>query len=179
MWRYHKNDKPRLLDNFFQSIAKDIDELGELREYKLDGYKSLDEKVSVVYRVDIPGYATTTGDIIAFRLPGVNFGASSVGASTRKLPFARPGNTYAEKHITIVLPKGYTIEYMPASLKTGVGYRNFDASIKVENNKMYYVEKLDGTDAPFLEPEKYAEYKAYIEQLARFGESWILLRRQK
>ncbi len=178
-WRYHKNDKPRSLDNFFQSLAKNIDELAELRDYKIKGYKSLNEKVFVTYSVDIPGYATTTGDVIAFRLPSVNFGASSVGASSRKLPFAREGNVYSEKRITISLPKGYDVEYLPSSLKSGVGYRNVDATITVDGSKLIYIEKLDGTHAPLLEPEKYADYKSYIEQLSRFGESWILLRKHR
>jgi len=178
-YRWHKNDKPRELDNYFQKKAKGIDEMANLVDFKLTGYKDLRDKVFVEYNVTIPGYAVRAGEeILAFKIPTVAFGAWDVGAKERKLPFGKSGNVYAEKRITIELPKGYEIDYIPESQKLSVGYREFSADIELKGNSIIYNQITRGTNKPIIESEKYPEYKKYVEDMAKFGDSWILIRKK-
>ncbi len=177
-FRYQKNRKPREIDNHFDAMAKNIDELAHIVDYKLEGHKNLSEEVDVSYRVEIPGFAVSAGEeILAFKLPTVNFSASQVGASERNLPFSRPGNSYSEKHITIRLPEGYEIEYIPKSVKFSVGYRTFEGKIEVENGILQYTQISEGKHSPMLAPKEYTKYKEFEEQRARFADNWILLRK--
>ncbi|RKZ31432.1 hypothetical protein DRQ36_02115 [bacterium] len=177
-YRYRKNDKPRELDNYFDGLAKDIDEMANIVDYELTGFKSLDEKVFVTYRVEIPGYAVRAGEeILAFRLPTVKFDVSRVGAAERRLPFSRPGNSYSEKHITIDLPEGYEIEFIPKDLKISVGYRTFKGDISVDDGVIDYTEISTGKHRPMLKPTKYGSYKRFVEKIGKFGDGWILIRK--
>ena len=177
-YRWHKNDKQRELDNYFDGLAKEIDEMANLVDYELTGFKELSDEVHVTYSVEIPGYAVRAGEqILAFRLPTVEFNASNVGAAERKLPFSRAGNIFDQKTITIKLPKGYEIEYIPESVDLSVGYRSFKGEISVTDNVISYTETSTGEHAPLLLPDKYSEYKEMVEKQAKFGENWILIRK--
>jgi len=178
-YRYHKNDKPRELDNFFDSKAKSIDEMANLVDYKLTGYKDLTEKVEISYSVEIPGYATRAGDeILAFKLPTVGFRATDVGASERTLPFSRAGNFYGEKQINISIPEGYEIDYLPENIDISVDYESMNAGIEKNGRMLEYKQVSKGENEPIISPEKYSDYKNFVEKKAKFGESWILIKRK-
>ncbi len=177
-YRYQKNRKAREIDNHFDAISKNIDELAHIVDYKLTGYKNLGEKVEVSYVVEIPGFAVSAGEeILAFKIPTVGFSASQVGAANRTLPFSRPGNSYTEKSITIRLPEGYKIEYLPKSVKLSVGYRSFEGKIEVKDGILRYSQISESKHSPMISPKDYPKYKSFEEKRARFGDSWILLRK--
>jgi len=177
-YRYYKNRKPREVDNSFDSRAKDIDQLANIESYELTGYKDLSDKVQVSYSVEIPGYAVGAGEeILAFKLPTVGFSASQVGAAERTLPFSSSGNNYSEKIITIELPEGYEIEYLPENVSFSVGYRSFNAEIEVEDGVLTYEETATGKHTPMISQKKYSAYKSFVEKKAKFSDNWILLRK--
>ncbi len=177
-FRRQKNRKPREIDNYFDAMAKNIDELANIVDYKLEGFKSLSDEVEMSYTVEIPGFAVSAGEeILAFRLPTVDFNTYEVGAAERTLSFSRAGNFYNEKYINIELPDGYEIEYLPKSVDLSVGYRSFEADIEVDDNVLRYKQIDEGKHEPMLPPEKYPKYKGFEEEQAKFGDNWILLRK--
>ncbi len=177
-FRYRKNDKQRELDNHFERLAKGIDEMANLVEYKLTGFKSLSEKVEVEYSVHIPGFAVGAGDeILAFKLPTVAFGSSQVGAAKRTLPFSLAGEYYGEKIVTIELPEGYEIEHLPKSVSLSANSRSFMGSIELDGRRIVYRQVSENKHAPLVSPKEYSKFKQFIEGRSKFAENWILLRK--
>ncbi|MCK5832818.1 DUF3857 domain-containing protein [bacterium] len=177
-YRYHKNDKPRQLKNYFESLAKGIDGMANLVDFSLTGIKSLTEQVEVSYSVHIPGYAVSAGEeILAFKLPTVDYGSSQVGAATRTLPFSLPGDYYNEKLMSIKLPEGYIIEHLPSSMDLSNEYTGFSSLLSIENQTLEYKQVNTGTHAPIIQVKEYLDYKKFVESRARFSENWILIRK--
>ncbi|MCD6502062.1 DUF3857 domain-containing protein [bacterium] len=177
-YRYHKNDKPRELDNYFDGVAKSIDEMADMVDYKLTGYKSLAERVELTYSVRIPGFAVRAGEeILAFKLPTVKFGASQVGAAERTLPFSLPGNFYGEKIIDISLPKGYEIEHLPESVELSCGYRDFEGDVSVSDGVLKYRQISKGKHSPVVQAKDYPKYKNFVERRSKFADNWILIKK--
>jgi hypothetical protein len=178
-YRYHKNDKPRELSNFFEEMVKSIDPMANLVHFNLKGHKSLEEDVVIEYGMKIPAFAVRAGEeILAFKLPTVAFPTFETSAVERTLPFSKPGNTYSEKYIEIELPEGYEIEFISENEKLSVGYRSFIADLKVEGNKIFYTQIRKGENEPLLKVDKYSEYKEFVEDMSKFGESWILIKKK-
>ncbi|HHS50666.1 MAG TPA: DUF3857 domain-containing protein [candidate division Zixibacteria bacterium] len=177
-FRYRKNDKPRELDNHFESLAKRIDDMATLVDYTLTGFKSLEEEVEVSYRVHIPGFAVGAGEeILAFKLPTVDFGAGQVAPATRRLPFALRGNSFGEKIINIELPDGYEIEHLPASANFSTKFTEFRGEITLEGNSIVYRQTTSQTHSPLISTREYPKFKEFIESRARFSDNWILIRK--
>ena len=177
-YRYHKNDKPREIDNYFEGMAKNIDGMANIVDYKLVGIESLEDRVVMTYRVEVPGYAVRAGEeILAFKLPTVSFGSSQVGAKERTLPFSLFGNIYSEKSISIDLPDGYEIDHLPKSVDLSSEFRFFDGDLSFENGRIEYRQVITGEHAPIVKSKKYGEYKNLIEKRSKFADNWILIRK--
>ena len=178
-YRRYKYSKPQEIDNSFQELAKDIDPMANLVDFNLDGYKSLEDDVKISYSVDIPAYAVGAGDeILAFKLPTVTASAYDVGAQERILPFSKEGNSYGEKEIIFDLPEGYEIEFLPKSIDVAIDYRSFKGELKVEDGKIIYQQTTTGQHEPILDPDEYPDYKEYVENISRFADNWILIRKK-
>ncbi len=178
-YRRYKYSKPQEVDNSFQEMAKKIDPMANLKDYTLEGYKTLADKVNVSYSVEIPAYAVGAGEeILAFKLPTVDLSAWDVGAQERVLPFSQSGNSYSEKLISFDLPDGYEVEFLHESIEESVGNNSFKGETKVENARLIYHQTSSREHEPLLEPKEYPEYKEFIEKLSRWADNWILIRRK-
>ncbi len=178
-YRRYKYSKPREIDNSFQEMAKEIDQMANLTDYTLEGYKSLSDKVKTSYSVEIPAYAVRAGEeILAFKLPTVNISAWDVGAQERTLPFEQAGNSYSEKTISFDLPAGYEVEYLPESIDESIGYHSFKGELSVVDGKLIYHQVVKTEHEPIIDAKDYPEYKEHIEKLSRWADNWILIRKK-
>ena len=132
----------------------------------------------MTYSCEIPAYAIRAGEeVLAFRLPTVDFGTYDVGAQERNLPFTHTENYHGEKYIEIEIPDGYEIEYLPESVDLDIGYESFKATITVDGGVLKYSQISEGDFRRILAPEDYPEYKKFIEDKSKFSEKWILVKK--
>jgi hypothetical protein len=153
--------------------------MANLIDYNLTGFKDLSSEVDVSYSCKIPAFAVRAGEeVLAFKLPTIDFSAWDVGAQERTLPFSRPGNFYGKKNISIEIPDGYEIEFLPEGVDVDVGYESFEGELKFENGKINYYQTTSGEHRRIIEPDEYTEYKQFVEQKSKFADKWILVRKK-
>ncbi|MFP4460374.1 MAG: DUF3857 domain-containing protein [Candidatus Zixiibacteriota bacterium] len=178
-YRYYKYRKPKEIDNRFQEIVKEIDEMANITDYTLEGFKELADEVEISYSCEIPAYAIRAGEeVLAFKLPTVDFNAWEVGAQERTLPFSRSGNFHNEKYIEIQIPDGYEIESMPEPIDLDIGYESFKAEISMDGNVLKYHHVIEGEHERIIDPDDYPEYKEFVEEKSKFADRWVLVKRK-
>ncbi len=136
----------------------------------------LNVPVSIEYRVSAPDYVKRAGDLLLFRVPWLSNRTDHVAKEERAHPL-RWNNTYlSEERISILIPKGYRIRYLPEGVDIGlpfgsyrIDYENSGGTITLKTREIRKIRSI--------EVDQYRDYKKYEEKIAKELDKLIILER--
>ena len=109
-----------------------------------------------------------------FKIPDIRFGAESVGKSERILPY-RIGETSLNVYkISILLPKNYTVKYIPLSLNSSYDGFSIQSNYRAKGNKIEINIKTTYTKDE-LPANQYHDFKKWSELKAKLTNEWIIM----
>jgi hypothetical protein len=84
----------------------------------------------------------------------------------------------AENEITIQIPEGYKIRYIPEGIEAGSNSLEFKSEVLKSGNKIIYRDSY--IDKNEMVPVKeYPDYKEAVMKIATLPEEWIILEKRK
>ncbi len=141
-------------------------------------YKDLNTKIPSIQEnlnITANGYATVTGKRM-FIQPNVmtktNRKLSS--DSTRKYDVVLDYEFIDIDSVEVEMPAGYTIESVPANVNISSKFGKFNATTKVENNKLYYYRTVEQSRGKFPK-EDFNELVKYFENIYKADRSKVVL----
>ena len=136
------------------------------------------EKVSFAENIAISAvnYANVSGNKIIFVVNGYNQTNGNVRRiRNRKNPFEIERGYIDTDEIAIVLPAGFSIEFLPNNFELKSKFGEYKTEIiKNDNNNLVYKRKLFLKKGLYSNKE-YDEYRLFMEQISRNDNAKIIL----
>jgi len=177
-WRGLKRLNKEELDKRMERLVHGIHPNARLISYSIKNLDDLSRDVTVRFDYSIQDYAiTASGGYLAFRVPWLDHSASDVGEPQRESPMFWYQRERETREVSIALPAGYELYHAPGAVSLDGPGGSYRATYKAAGGVLVFSETStrDVTELPVAD---YARYKSYREQIARFTEQWIVLKKK-
>lgn len=127
-------------------------------------------------KIDADNYGTLLGDKLLFPVNVFNtYSANLKRLKNRKTPFEIPRGSYDADEISITLPSGFSLEFVPEKVALTSKFGEYSTEIiKINDNTLVFNRKLLIKNGNYKNSE-YEEYRLFLEQIARNDNAKIIL----
>jgi hypothetical protein len=146
------------------SELKHVEELGKQFEWRM-GFK-------------LPGYAVRAGDLLIFKIPGLSYSFPQVAPEQRKYDIDYKTSDERRSKVTVNIPEGYTIKYMPPPLKLDSKYVTYEASCRQEGGSVVFEDRYRHLTR-FVPVADYQEHRELLRRIARYSREHIFFEKKK
>ena len=162
---------------YFQGRVARIHTNADLVSYRVSDLDDLTAPVQIVLHYRLVDYAVRAGHkLMVFRLPGLNYGAGSVGKATRVHPMDWTTRGQSANRYVIRVPEGLKVRYLPGDVSYNCPSIRYKAAFDQDAAVVTFTDEFrrELHSAPASE---YAQYKAGIEAMAKLAKEWIVVER--
>jgi len=176
-WRELKDLRKDELDKYFNRAVRSRHANASLNNYFLENLSDMTRDIKMRYSYRIDAYASKAGEKhMIFKLPAAQFSSEETAQPERDLPlyWALPEKTVQQTNF--IIPDGWKVEHLPADFSAQGPGHSYQASYEVKGRSIRLQEEYVRT-ARLLPAQDYAAFKKFREELALFGEDWVVISR--
>lgn len=165
------------LEEFYKSY------FGWINNLKLESIKHSNNKDDIEFIEDLKitavNYGSKNNDIILFPINAFNQNSNIPKRyRNRKNPFEISRGYVDEDEFEIVIPDGYVIDAKPNDFEINDKFGNYKTEIVViSSNKIKY-KRLLSINKGFFDKTEYDNYRKFREQIAKYDNSKIVIKKQ-
>jgi hypothetical protein len=177
-WRGLKDWKKEDVDKQFEKMAHGIHPNARLVSYSIENLEDPTRELVLHFDYAVKDYAiTAAGGFMAFRIPWTQQSAGDVGQPSRESPMFWHERDRESLEAAVSLPSGYALYSVPEAVQLEGPQERYRAAYSPKAGSLAFSEEAvrELTELPAAD---YARYKAFREQVARFSEKWIVLKRR-
>ncbi|MCM8780621.1 MAG: DUF3857 domain-containing protein [Candidatus Omnitrophica bacterium] len=164
---------PELIEQALQERIQDISIGAQLKDYRIENLKNLNEPVILDYSFYGPEYFTSAGRLrILPQLSGMD--TSWVAKRTRRYPIDFTILDSKETIVEIEIPANFAIRYIPNKIKEESRWLDFSVDYTQQANRIIFTEKINLKKNKIFSDE-YPEVKEFVESLAKQTKQRIVL----
>jgi transglutaminase-like putative cysteine protease len=126
----------------------------------------------------LPSYATTAGDIIILRVPGLEYEFPEVALQERKYDIHYPTVSQITHSVTISLPESNKVRYVPEPVRLDSPYCSYEAKYTVGQNSVTFEDKFVLTKR-IVPVADYAAHKEILRKIASYSRQRVFLQSGK
>jgi hypothetical protein len=165
--------QPDLVEDALNNVIQDISIGAKLDSYNVENINDLDRPVVLSYNFHGPEYLTISGNLRI--MPQLAFIDSSlVSKPDRKYPIDLGVLDMRENLSEIELPDGFEVKNMPDSLTKDSPWVIFKVEYRKNKNKITFKQIIESKKTDVTQ-EEYAQFKSFIEELARAIKQRVVL----
>lgn len=176
--RAFKAMKDEELEKTFQQSVGAVHPNAQMVEYAISDLNDLSTPAGYDLTYRIGDYALAAGEsLMAFKLPDLEYSASSVGKATRLHALDWTTRVSETSRYTVAIPEGFKVYYLPASVRFETPFLTYRAAFEEQDGQIVFSDAFERRviQAP---ASAYAQYKEGIEARAQLAEEWIVLERE-
>jgi len=167
---------PRERMDFMKELVVDGCPGAILESCSFSPVDDLNMPVSIEYRVSAPDYVKRAGDLVLFRVPWLSNGTDHVAKEERIHPLTW-GDTYSsEERISIQIPKGYQVRYLPESFELDLPFVSYRLDYENRGDRIV-LRTREERKVRTIEVDQYGDFKKYEEKIAKELDKLIILER--
>lgn len=171
-----KHVKKAELDRIIEQIVHRIHPNAKAGSYEIANLSDLSKDIVFKLAFTIDDYALRAGEkLLVLRIPGLEHPARDVGKPKRELPLFWRERSLQSNQVTIEIPKGYSVHYLPERVELVDDAASYRARYLRKAGSVVF-EELADRGAVGLPTEGYPAYKALRERMAKYAQEWIVLR---
>ncbi len=169
--------QPELIQDTLKNMIQNVSIGARLDSYKIDNLSNLNTPVMLSYSFNGPEYFTNAGFLrIMPQLTSVD--TSLAAKESRKYPIDFGLLEKREFLLEVYLPDNFVVKYMPDSIKLDSPWISFSQEYSFEDNRILLRQVNYGKKDKVLQKE-YAEFKGFMENLARAIKQRVVLEKIK
>lgn len=179
--RYVYREKSQLdrEKTYLQGLSRDFAN-ASLRKLDFEGLDTLAGSVTIRTEFEIPDYVSQSGKFRFFKLPWADKlePDEALGYETRSYPIVEymREDTLREQ-LTVKLPKGFTVEEVPARVRLNSNVAEYSLAFKRSGNTLVATREFIRKKSR-VEPEEYSAYKKFYNDALKEDEKQIVLRKR-
>lgn len=160
------------------SFGKDV----SVKDYKFESdFADYAADIRFSESYNVKNFAYLSGDNILLNMTslGLTISAGSVSKPTRQYPYDIGDISMVKRHISIKLPEGYSVKYMPAELNKSFSGGHCSAQYAFDETDRILNLNWDSeiTDR-YVSPKDYKQFKDWTDSRASFCGEWVILEKK-
>jgi hypothetical protein len=172
--------KGELADKFFQQEAAGVAASAITKGHTVSDTQSVTGNVTVTQDVSIPGYSSAQANMRVFELPPVSLSVAddepSASLSTRKTPLWVGVPRTERGEISVQIPAGWKVAYVPAKLEGKAEGVKFASECKTEGQTVSCTAEVT-LDKLALPADKYGAFRDALTKLQAYERRVVLLQK--
>ncbi len=169
--------QPQLIKEQLEEKIQDFCIGAQLLDYKIENLQDLNQPVVLEYSFKGGEYLTKAGPLRI--LPQLaNIDTSLVAKSLRRYPVDFTILEGKETNLTIELPDGFSVKYLPVTVAQVSPWLDFTAQYSRKNRAIFFTQKTAFKKAVISQNE-YKEFKQFFEGLAKDIKQRVVLEKVK
>jgi len=180
-WRELGNLREEELKQSFQKRVAGIHANAKLISFKTGDLKNPDSPVVIEYEYEIADYVLRAGELIALRVPEIDYSASSIEKWERNLPLFW-SNTFSYRNtVRVIIPENYQVRHIPDSVQSYSGSEPFTyyrARFALEEGGVVFTDECV-RNSVFESADRYSALLDTVQTSARISNEWIVLEAKK
>ncbi|MGA2775576.1 MAG: DUF3857 domain-containing protein [Candidatus Omnitrophota bacterium] len=167
--------QPELIKEALKEKIQEVSIGAKLDKYKIKNLDDLNTPVILSYSFSGPEYFTSAGSLkLLPQLSGID--TSLVASDKRKYTIDFGLLDRKEYLLEIDIPQGYSVKYMPESIKRDSPWMNFKVEYIAKDNKIIFKQNSE-LKKNIIQNSDYATFKDFYEELGRILKQRIVLER--
>jgi len=172
-YRGLKYYKPKKRKDYFQSMVSGMYPGGKLVSHTLTDLDDLNKAVEASLTYTAPEGFKIAGPLGIFKMPSSNKTASNVALEKREYPIILSGTSMKVSDVSVKVPKGYTVRFIPNNLNYKDKFGTVSADYKRSGDIISYHSEIRVIKTR-IEKEEYKTYKERQERIAKESEQPII-----
>lgn len=174
-WGYQKkNEIPKMLSEMAHRVSPKAKLLG----YKFHNLFDISKPFIMELSYELYDYPTIAGDLLIFSLPEIKerYQFSEVSLTRRKYPISYPSSQEITHKVTLKIPKGFKVEYLPEPINISTPYASYKAKYSKKGNIIIFSDDLKRWKR-IIPVKNYPLYKNFLKKVSQYQERKIFLKR--
>jgi len=162
-----------------EEIVGRIHPSAQLDGWRLQDTENLDRIPEMFVEFSVENYAIIAGkELIAFRLPGLDYSAWGIGAQTREWPVWFDSPYRGTHRVSVRLPEDYGLYSLPKKTAVSADSVSYTANFEIEKMKLVFTDDYSRSRLS-IPPEMYRFYQEYRLMQADVADIWIVLEKKQ
>ncbi|MCD6578595.1 DUF3857 and transglutaminase domain-containing protein [bacterium] len=136
LYMYRKGDNERR--QIFGNMVNGMSPKGELTDYKLSDAFDYFHPFVLQYSYKLYDFPTITKNFVITTLPGVDYSFPEYQLNKRTTPIEYNSSRFTGHKVTITIPKGYKIEFLPHEIDLKSDEVHYSAHYTYKDGKIYF-----------------------------------------
>jgi hypothetical protein len=176
--RGYKGLSPEELDVEMNLWVAELHPRGQLIGYTVTPLDDLDAPVRITLDYEVPGYASVAGDkYMSFRTPELAYTAVDAAEETRRYPMDWETRDMTTFEMSIELPQGYKVKYLPEKIHCKNEHVSYAAEFKEKKGVILFKDAMK-RHSTYILPSDYPLYRSCIQTMARVPNEVIVLEKK-
>ncbi len=176
-WRFTNMNKDQT-DKFLQSFINSYSPGAVLESFESKNAEKLEKQFEWRMGFKLPGYAVKAGDLLVFKIPGLDYSFPEAAQEQRKYDIDYKTSEEKRNKLTVNIPEGYRLKYLPSPLKLGSKYVTYEASCRQEGNTVVFEDNYRQLTR-FVSVADYAAHRELLRKIARYSKEHIFFEKMK
>jgi transglutaminase-like putative cysteine protease len=166
--RSNKEEIEKALRSMVNSYAPG----GKLGPHEIKNAKDLTKQLEWHMNFTLPNYATKAGDLLILRIPGLSYSFPEVALEKRKYDIDYKSSEQIRHKVTLNVPEGYRVKYLPPDIELNSEYATYSATCKQEGDTITF-EDCYRQLTRYVPVKDYASHRAQLQKIARYSKEHI------
>lgn len=149
-----------------------------LQDFELHNVDNMDNQFSLRFDYDVPRYLQEAGDYYLLEMPAVGYSFPEISLSQRNYPIKLDHPFQRTHDITVEIPSGMTVEFMPDEVRIENKYFDYTARYEKDGNIIRFTDEYNIKEIR-IPVEDYEMYKEDAESVMAFVKEKIFLSKEQ
>ncbi len=159
------------------SIVNSYSPGAKLTSYEIVNAKDLSKPLEWRMVFTLPAYTVKAGDLLIFKIPGLSHSFPEVALEKRNYDIDYKSSEEKRHKVTLNVPEGYHVKYLPPELELTSDYVTYRASCTREGDTITFEDTYRQLTR-FVPVKDYALHRALLQKIARYSREHIFFERK-
>jgi len=172
-YRGLKYYKPKKRKDFFQNMVSGVYPGGKIVSHTISDLDDLNKPLEVSVAYTAPEGFKVAGPLGIFKMPSSKKAASHVALEERVYPIVLSGTLKRVSDVSVRVPNGYTVRFIPDNIDYSDKFGSVSASYKQSGEVISYHSEIR-TIKTRIEKDEYKAYKERQERIAKESDQPVI-----
>jgi hypothetical protein len=121
---------------------------------------------------ELPGYAVQAGDLLVFKIPGLERDFPEVALEQREYDIDYKTSEMLRHRVVLNIPEGYAVKYAPPDMDLSSKYATYKSSCSIEEDRIVFEDTYRQLTR-FVPVSDYEEHRKLLQKIALYSKQQI------
>ena len=171
------DNNPTEIKELFEKTVDRVSPGGELIELKPSDPLNYEERFTVNVRYRAKNYCRPAGELLIFKVPGVEKRCLAMGKKDRRYLILIANNSYQRDEVEFNIPESHEVYFLPEPIEIANKYFEFRSTYQKEKDAIIYTVEYT-KKAGRIKPEEYPRYQESCQVIEKSSRNEVMFRKK-